>query len=172
MSTFGWEGPRLEVPRGSYQFRRLGTRHLRALYALLMKYGSQELANVVDSGATGDEAQDALKGQLKKSIYEIALNAADDVFAWAFSVLKPVGGAPELTIESIDDEELVPIWFITTFIRKLVDDHEDFDRFFVEFSGLISREGPLRTRLQTLSGRSKAAPDGPTSESLTTPTPD
>ena len=170
MSTLGWEGPRIDVPRGSYQFRRLGTRHLRALFSLLVKYGSKELAEVVTSGEQGEKAQEALKAQIGRSMYDIALTAADDVFAWAFTVLKPVGDAPELTIASIDDEELVPIWFITTFITKLVEEHEDFDRFFGEFGRLISREGPLRMRLKTLSGRSKAAPDGATTPSSTTPT--
>jgi hypothetical protein len=162
VSTLGWEGPRIELPRGSYQFRRLGTRDLTKLLGLWFKYGKKTTAKVGDVSAVSRE-------ELGQSLYEIALTEPDDVFVWAFGTLAPVDDAPALTKEAIDDPELVPLWFITTFIDKLLD-HKDFDRFFVECLSLISKDGKLRTRLRTLSGPSKAVPDGETTKSLTTPT--
>lgn len=161
MSTLGWEGPRLELPRGSYQFRRLGTRDLTKLLGLWFKYGKKTVATVDPTKATREE--------LGQSLYEIALTEPDDVFVWAFGTLAPLDDAPALTKEAIDDPESVPLWFITSYIDKLLD-HADFDRFFVECSNLIKKDGKLRTRLKTLSGPSKAEPDGPTTTSSTTPT--
>ena len=163
MSTLGWEGPRIELPRGSYQFRRLGTRDLTKLMRLWFDYGKKTTAKVGDVSAISRE-------ELGQSLYEIALTEPDDVFVWAFDTLRPVDDAPALTKESIDDPEAVPLWFLTTFIDKLLD-HPDFDRFFDECFALISKEGKLRTRLRTLSGLSKAAPAGKMTPSSTTPTP-
>ena len=161
MSTLGWEGPRLELPRGSYQFRRLGTRDLTKLLGLWFKYGKKTVATVDPTKATREE--------LGQSLYEIALTEPDDVFVWAFGTLAPLDDAPALTKEAIDDPESVPLWFITSYIDKLLD-HADFDRFFVECSNLIKKDGKLRTRLKTLSGPSKAEPVGATTESLNSPT--
>ena len=162
MSTLGWEGPRIELPRGSYQFRRLGSRDLTKLMRLWFDYGKKTIAKVGDVAAVSRE-------KLGQSLYEIALTEPDDVFVWAFGTLAPVDGAPALTKESIDDPEAVPLWFLTTYIDKLLD-HADFDRFFGECLALISKDGKLRTRLQMLSGRSKAVPAGKTTKSSTTPT--
>ncbi|MCK9355734.1 MAG: hypothetical protein M0R22_01075 [Dehalococcoidia bacterium] len=161
MSTIGWEGPRIDLPRGSYQFRRLGTKDLTKLLGVWFGYQRKTAAGVATEGLTREE--------FGRSLYEVFASEPEDLFGWAFGTLTPLDGAKQLEPSDVEDAETIPLWFLTTYITGLLD-HEDFARFFGEFSSLLAKDGKLMTLWKTRSGPSKAARAGKTktsSESLT-----
>ena len=180
MSSITWKGPKIVLPEGVYQFRRLGYRDLRELFSIWVQYqtdAAERTKLTLSSVEAGlDETQ---KEALGRSVYELALSAPDRAFEFIFSTLVPVPGSgpdktdpPPLTAEDAEDENKIPIWFVTSYVEKLLD-HKDFDRFFTELLGLLRKDGKLRSRITNLtgtkkprgSGRSNGKQDGQTSTS-------
>ena len=186
MSSIGWHGPKLGLPQGTYQFRRLGLRDLRELYSIWVQYQNDTAKRLRLTVADLDDLSPDRKEEIGESLYELALDAPERAFGLIFSTLVPVANSgpekstPEpLCADDVDDEEKVPIWFLTSYIDKLLE-HKDFDRFFTELVGLLRKDGKLRKKIAALrpkrdadektekpsgSGKSSDRQDGPTSTS-------
>jgi hypothetical protein len=173
VSSIVWKGPKVELPQGLYQFRRLGLRDLRELYSIWTQYQTDTAKRLHLSLSDLEDPDSDMKEEIGRSVYDLALQAPDRAFEWIFSTLVPVAGTgkdktvpPTLHAKDAEDENVTPIWFLTTYIESLLN-HKDFDRFFTELVSLLRKEGKLRTKIRKLtgSGKSKDKPDGETTKS-------